>query len=337
MLWSKIAAAAVMQLALSWFLGIALIPLLRKYKTGRYEPYVGDRFRTDGSEPAFGGAFAWIVFAFGAAVAAVFCENRAALYAAVIFTAAVTSAGIADDVMTDVQGRPCGVKTRTKLGFVYSASFVFLIIIKHMGLTGTAVLLPFGLGIFDMGAAFCPVTAAVMSAVIYCFRILNRFGTDEESCIGGLVQTIGFVGMLGLSVIGSAAKKDELTAFGLVGASAAMGLLLWGLSPSKLRSGSSGGFFFGALTAAAIGLADIYRLTVLLTALAAVIDAVCSAMQYAVYHSKKKLLLRGSSLHKHLSMFKMSDYKVIAVFAVIAFIGTAAGIALTIYGQNKYF
>ena len=46
MLWSKISVILAMQMVLGWALGRVGIPLLRRLKTGRYDPYVGDRFLT---------------------------------------------------------------------------------------------------------------------------------------------------------------------------------------------------------------------------------------------------------------------------------------------------
>lgn len=337
MLFLKLTVTAAMCIALSYFLGIAMIPLLRKYKTGRYEPYIGDRFAADGSEPSFGGAVTLVVLLFGVSVAAAYITDRKRLLIFAAFVTLITAAGTADDIMTEVHGKAYGVKTSVKLGYTYAVSLTAVLLGKFLGLTGSAVLLPFGMGFFEMGKAYCPVTAAFMTAVIYSFRVLNRFGTDEETCIGGLVQTVSAVSMLGVSLMGSITKNDTFTALGLVGAAAQAGYLLWGLSPSKLRSGSSGGFFSGALTAGLIALTDFYQLAVLLTALAAFADSIAAAANFIVYRSKKKLLMRGAALHKHISMFKINDHKVIMIFSAAAFMGAAAAAGLAAYGQNRYF
>ncbi len=337
MLSLKLTITAAMCMMLSYFLGIAGIPLLRRYKTGRYEPYVGDRFRTDGSEPSFGGAVTLVVLIFGISVAAIYCTDRKRLLIFALFVSLVTAAGIADDLMTEVSGKAYGVKTGVKLGFTYAVSLTAVLVSKFLGLTGTAVLLPFGLGFLEMGRAYCPVTAAFMTGVIYSCRVMNRFGTDEETCIGGLTQTVSAVSMLGVSAAGSITKNETLTVLGLVGAAVQAGYLLWGLSPSKLRSGSSGGFLSGALTAGVLALTDFFQLCILLTALAAVTDFSAAAVNFIVYRTRKKLLMRGSSLHKHISMYKVNDYKVIMIFSAAALLGAAAAAALAAYGQDRYF
>lgn len=336
MLWTKLGITALMQLVFGWLLGLMLIPVFRRFKTGKYEPYIGDRFSTDGSEPAFGGVNGFFVFSFGAVMAAVFCENSAKLIAAVIFVGVITFSGVADDIRLDVRGEITAVKTSLKLAYTYAACLTYMLVAWKMGWTGGIVLLPFGAGMADFGRSWCPIAAAVMTAVIYSFRIMNRFGTDETTCIGGLNAVTAFAACIGISVIGSAAKSDELTALGMVSAAAAMSMTVWGLSPSKQRSGSSGGFFTGALVAAGIAFANHFELALIFTALAAVTDSFCAAVQYVIYRRTKKLWLKGSSLHSHLKARKLTDYTVIMIFAAITLVGAGLGIWLTFYGVDKY-
>ena len=186
MLWSKISVILAMQMVLGWALGRVGIPLLRRLKTGRYDPYVGDRFSADGSEPAFGGAAALIVLTFGISAAAAVCGGGRRLYLACGSIALATLAGAADDLLTDVFGKNYGASAAAKLGWCYAASFVYLLICRKMQIIETAVLLPFHLGTIDFGALFCPVMAAAMTALIYSYKYFNRFGTDGSTCAEGL-------------------------------------------------------------------------------------------------------------------------------------------------------
>ncbi|MCD7741055.1 MAG: hypothetical protein LUI06_02480 [Ruminococcus sp.] len=337
MLWSRLAVIVAMQLVLSYFLGRVMIPIFRKLKTGVYEPYIGDRYKSDGSEPSFGGVCQWIVFAFGIAVAAIFTSNRAQLFASLIYSLAIVFVGALDDYMTDAQGKPYGVKAGAKLGFCYVASFIYIYVCVTSSWIDTAIMLPFHLGIVDFGYLFCPITAAAMTLIIYSFRALNRFGIDDKSSIGGLVYAVGFIVGLGAAVIGNLSDNDTLTAYGYVSAAVSMGAMIWGLSPSKLKSGSSGGFLIGALSASVLAFDSFYALAALLLSISAFVDAFCSAMQNLVYRRKKKLLLKGSSLHMHLKVKGMSDYTVIVIFSIISILGIAAAVGIVYYGQKVYF
>jgi phospho-N-acetylmuramoyl-pentapeptide-transferase len=334
MLWSKLSAVIAMQIVLSYALGRAAIPLLRKLKTGKYDPYIGDRFRTDGSEPSFGGAVMWAVFAFGAAVSAAVCGETARLSAAAIYLFCITLTGVFDDFMTDIKHKPYGVKTSAKLGWCYAASLVYVLILRKQFSISTAVLLPFRLGTIDFGIVFCPVAAAFMTAVIYAFRLLNRFGTDDSSTVGGLCESVSFFQMLGAAAIGTVTADNGLIAFGYTAAAAAVGGLIWGLSPSKLKAGSSGGFFCGGLAAAVICGESFLELAMLILSLAAIADAVCAAVQYLVYKKSRKFLLKGSSLHSHMTAKGLSDYTVIIIFSCITALSAIAAAVYAYYSTK---
>jgi phospho-N-acetylmuramoyl-pentapeptide-transferase len=230
--------------------------------------------------------------------------------------------------MTDVRHKPYGVKRGTKLAYCYAASLAFLLVYKKLGYLSTEILLPFRWGAVDLGAAFYPLTAAVMTVLISAFGLFNRFGTDEESCVGGLCQTVLFVQSAALAVVGDVTDDGGLTAFGYICAAAVGGSLIWGLSPAKLRSGSSGGYFCGAAAAAALCFTERLGLAVLVSCIAAAVDCACTAVQYLVYRISKKLVLKGSSLHSHMSRSGMNDYKIIAVFSLIA---AAGGVLAVMY------
>lgn len=336
MLWSKLAVVTAMQTVLAWFLGLAFIPVLRRYKTGIYTPYIGDRYSADGSEPSFGGITAWVVLMFGVMVSSAFCEHRLRLILAALFSALIMLRGAVDDYMTDILHKSYGVKGKIGLGWCYAVCLGYMLLAKRMGAVGSAVIFPFGIGMLDLGVIFCPLTAVVMTAEIYCFKYLNRFGTDDDSCIGGLGWTVSFVIMSGVAVMGSALKDNSLLCYGAAGAAAFGSAGIWGLSPAKQKSGSSGGMLMGAASAAVMGMSGFHQTAFWLMTLAAGVDGFCTLIQFAHFRRTKQLLLKGSSLHEHLRAKKLSDYAVIMIFAGISLAGAAAGVAMVIYGIKKF-
>ncbi|MBR1724618.1 MAG: hypothetical protein IJ723_06335, partial [Ruminococcus sp.] len=311
--------------------------VFRKLRTGVYAPYIGDRYSADGSEPAFGGVNGWIVLAFVAAIASAFCEGGSKLLIAVLFLLLMTIRGVADDYMTDRLKKPYGVKGLAGLGWCYAVCLGYMLLAKRLGFVGSAVIFPFGIGMSDLGAMFCPVTAAVMTAEIYSFKYLDRFGIDDDSSVGGLCWAVGFVIMSGAAVMGSALDNEALLCFGAVSAAAFAGAMIWGLSPAKQRSGSSGGILVGASCAAVMGLAGFYQTAFWLMTLAAGVDAFCTLTQYLHFRRTKQLLLKGSSLHGHMRAKGLGDYAVMMIFSGLALLGAAAGVALILYGQKKFF
>ena len=72
----------------------------------------------------------------------------------------------------------------------------------------------------------------------------------------------------------------------------------------------------------------------LLLALPAVTDALCSAVQYLVYRKSRKFLLKGSSLHSHLMAKKWSTYKVIVLFSAMTAAAGAGTLAFAAYSER---
>lgn len=334
MLWNKLSVVILLQLILSYSLGRVLIPILRKFRTGKYDPYIGDRFSADGSEPAFGGAVMCIVFVFGTALSAFFAGEYVRLFLSAAYTSVITASASADDYMTDVLHKPYGVKLTAKIGFFYAAGFSYIMLQKQLGFLNTAVLLPFHLGTIDFGSAYPFIAAAFMTLVIFSFTNLNRFGTDDESCCGGLCQTVTFFIFSSCSIIGNIIADDTLCVFSCSVSASALGSLIWGLSPSKLRSGASGGAFCGAAAAALCGLSSYLSPAVGLCIIAAAADLLSSAVQYLNFKKNKKLLLKGSSLHMHLKAKGFDDYRIILVFSAATIAGCAAAVAFAAYSTN---
>lgn len=334
MLWSKLTAVIAMQLVLSYILGRTLIPVFRRMKTGKYDGYIGDRLRTDGSEPAFGGAVMLLVLAFGVMTASAVVGEALRLYLVLGYIAAICLSGIIEDFMTDVCGLSYGLNIGVKLGWRFSASLLFLLIYKRCGFISDGILLPFRLGALELGAAFVPVWAAVMTAVIGCFSLFNRFGTDETTCCGGLAHTVIFIQGLTAAVIGGIISSESLAVFGYITSASALGALIWGLSPAKLRGGSSAGSLCGGISAALVCFTSNIEIAMLLAAMPAVCDAVCTAVQLAVYKTSRKLVFKGSSLHSHLKAKGMSDYKVILIFTVCTVVFSVGAVLYAVYSTN---
>ncbi len=329
MLWSRLCAAAVLQIALSCLAGRIAIPFFRKLKTGKLEPYIGDRFKTDGSEPAFGGANMLLVFVFGGCITLCFTDKS--IRAAAVFILILTLCGIAEDTLTDVFAKPYGIKGVIKLGLVYSSCLALTLVLNTHGVK-SGLLLPFHLGYLAEG--LLPLRAAVMTGLYYSFTVYNRLGTDEESCIGGLSAVTLAVGCLFIAVSSKLTGFENFGAYCYSAAGAAAGGLLWGLYPSKQRYGSSGGAFCAAAAAGAYALSGRSALIVIICFLPVIADAVCCAAQMLIYKRSKRLLLKGFCLHTHFLQKNQNAYGVIIGFAIAVTVCAFVALAYAKYCGN---
>lgn len=325
MLWSRLTAAVVIETAVSVLLGRIAIPLLRKAKTGKFEPYVGDRFKTDGSEPAFGGAVMCAALLTGLSLSGISGQQLKVTAAAVGLVLLITFIGVTEDVLSDIYAKPFGIKRTVKLGLIYSVCLLFMLLIKLLSQRQNGLIMPFHAGYLMSGAVYPFFGAAVMTAVIYAFMIHERLGSDESGSIGGLCACSLGISALGLSAVGTIMGDSALAAFACCTAACCIGSLLWGFEPSKLRYGSSGGAFCAVCAAALFSLCKDFGLAALMTFIPVFADAVCCLLQTVIFKTRKRLLLKGFTLHAHLKAKGVNVYKIMIIFFAASAVFTAAG------------
>ncbi|MBR1561653.1 MAG: hypothetical protein IJ645_00440, partial [Ruminococcus sp.] len=168
------------ELVLGFTLGRVLIPFFRKLKTGRYDPYIGDRFRQDGSEPRMGGALIFICMVVGTLIGTAFFSSQGELYGradlrliltAVAACGVLCSLGLREDILRD-KGVFAVMKPLYRNACRFAVLLAALYGFKFFGLARTGVLLPFRWGYLELGYLYQPVMALVgtlfLSAVTVC-------------------------------------------------------------------------------------------------------------------------------------------------------------------------
>ena len=322
-----------LQIVVGALLGRICIPVFRKLKTGKFEIYIGDRFRQDGSEPGGGGALMLICFAvglFAGCTADGFdAGDIRALTCVIVFVSVLTAIGLYEDYDRDVRGG-IGMKSlyRTVIKLVLCGAFTAL-----MGLFGYScdtVLLPFRLGYIDLGIAYIPLTSLLMTMLITAAEICDCQKGIHETGIDGLCPMTIFVSALGLFAAFGSGSHDTAELVCLCTAGCCAGYLIWGMMPSKLYQGQSGGMFLGGMMCSILMLSGLHG-AVLLAAAAPLIDTAAYLMQRVIFKKNKKLLLKGASLHEHLKNKGMHESKVMAVFAVMQAVFCIGAAAYSIY------
>ncbi len=329
------------QLGSAFVLGRIMLPFFRKIKTGKLEFYMGDRFRQDGSEPKFGGICSACVFCIGIFPAlsladyldGIGSDNGSIVYrGGAVYCIFLLIMGIYEDYAKE-KGRALGLKNRHKIILEFIASLFFLLFIKICGYASTAVLFPFRIGYVEFGAFYYPVMAGLMTLGVNLVKIHDCFGGDTSSGVDGLcwvtASLYGLIGAVCSDIMGNTC--GEVFGYCIAGMSA--GMLIWGLSPSKLYSGESGGLFLGGIVSVFAVLSGI-QLVFLFAGIAYVIDGICSGAQYLVYKKRKKLLFKGNSLHAHLKACGLSDYNIMGLSAVCTAVGGGMAIAFAVYSTK---
>ena len=229
-----------LQLAVGAMLGRLAIPVFRKMKTGKFEIYIGDRFRQDGSEPRGGGAVMLISFAAacfaGAAAGAFDAAMLRGMVGVMMYTSLLTAVGLAEDYDKDVRGG-LGMKSRYRIITKLVLSGGFLALMQLFGYECGKVLLPFRWGYTDLGMAGIPINAIFMTVLITAAEITDCQHGIHDTGIDGLSAKVMFVGFLGLFAAFGNGGHEEARLTALCAAGSCAGYLIWGMRPSKLYTG----------------------------------------------------------------------------------------------------
>ncbi len=322
-----------LQLAVGGMLGRLAIPVFRKMKTGKFEVYIGDRFGQDNSEPRGGGAvmFLSLIFACfaGAAAEGLGAADLRGIVGFVMYTGLMTAVGLAEDYDRDVRGG-IGMKSRYRVAvkLVVSAGFVAL-----MGLFGYdcgVVLLPFRWGYIDLSWAGIPLNAIIMTVLITAVEITDCQRGIHDTGIDGLCAMVMFVGFLGLFAAFGDGRRELARLLSLCAAGSCAGYLIWGLKPSKLYTGQSGGMFLGSAMCGIMVLSGLHG-AVMFSCAAAITELAVHLLQRAVFAGKKKLLFKGATLHEHLRNIGWTESRIMAVFAAAQAVFCIGAAAYSIY------
>ena len=309
MSWSVQAVILGCEMVLGYVLGRVFIPYFRRIKTGKFDFYIGDRFAKDGSEPKFGGVVIMLCVIFGIVTGVIFYDSQAVLsfengeFSRRVFIALggvlmLTAIGLSEDYVKEKK-LGIGMKPFYKICMEYLICLGVCVGLRYCGGVQTAVLMPFHLGYVQFGGLFYPLFPLFMTVGINMVKI--------HDCAGGKTDT----GTDGLCAVTSL------------------------IFSAKLYLGESGALAIGGLMTMAVLLSGEY-FVFLLAGAAVVVDGACGLLQYMVFKIRKKLLMKGYTLHEHLQKKGHGDHTVIGIFAVISVAGAAAAIAFLIY-SGKFF
>lgn len=335
MSWNYQTAVLAVALLEGFILSRILIPFFRKIKTGKFEFYIGDRFKKDGSEPKFSGV---IIFTgcFSAAALGFSLVDEAEfklMLCAAFLCLMLLMLGVYEDYVRETK-ISIGLNSSVRIICEYLICVQFLIILQMFGIDAGEILLPFRLGYIDLGWGYVPLTALVMTLVINLTGVHDcPFGAADKA-VDGLCLCSTIMSSLGLTVCCAVMQgHSESQILALSTAGVCGGLLIWHIYPSKIYLGQSGSLVLGGLLSCQIILSKMH-IAVITALLPMVADGLCAAVQRIVYKFTKKLVFKGNSLHEHLKNIGWGEYKIIAAFECLAAVGIVLSALMGCYAQK---
>lgn len=188
--WSNVLIIITIEAVLGFVCGKVLIPCFRKFKTGKYDIYIGDRFTKDGSEPKFGGVIIAISLIMGAVLSIAFISSNLKtgagndgqkIISVIIFSLSLMSIGLIDDWFSDVRKNALGLRSGIKLITEFMICFCFLLWLKiFCGDSDTGNTSSVSIGLFGFKLFYYPLTAR-RTITINAVKLHDCFGKTRET------------------------------------------------------------------------------------------------------------------------------------------------------------
>jgi len=307
--------ALIIAFVITVFLGLIIIPILKKLKVGQIE-------RDDGPEshlkkqgtPTMGGIIMIIAVTVITAGIFLYYINKEPNMAKNMLVLLLTAIGFGiigfiDDFKKLVLKNTKGLKPAYKmLGLlIISVAFVMYLINN-----GTDIIIP----ILN--------TTIILPKIVYIpFAIIVLLGTSNAinltDGIDGLSTSVTTIIITCLTVIGIIFDIKEVAVFGSIVVGACLGFLLFNLHPAKVFMGDTGSLLLGGVIAS-LALYLKVPLLLLVIALIPILETCSVIIQVAYFKKTGKRIFKMAPLHHHFELSGWNENKIVSIFSLITLV-----------------
>ncbi|MCS7276875.1 MAG: phospho-N-acetylmuramoyl-pentapeptide-transferase [Dehalococcoidia bacterium] len=314
-----VGAMALTTAALAGFPAVALLRRLRLGKA--INPWGPQAHQAKAGTPTMGGVVIW-----GAALAFAAFEltRELALGLPMALMAGLGVVGLVDDLGSLQGRREWALNKRLKLALFLLGGLGAGFVIKWQ-LDITSVAVPF-VGDFELGWWTVPAAVAVVT--------LTAGGVAVTDGLDGLAAGCCVIAYLAYGIIGLAQGQEELAAFALVVAGAALGFLWHNAHPAQVFMGDTGALALGG-GLAALALLTGQWLVLPIIGIVFVLEGASVYLQVGYYRlTGGRRLFRMAPLHHHFEALGWPEPKVVQRFWLLAALGALVGTALALEGVS---
>lgn len=314
----RIIYSVIISFILTLALGVAIIPMLRRFK-------LGQNIRDDGPKshlskagtPTMGG----IIFIIPIVLVSLALSTRSYDYviAAVLSTLGFGLIGFVDDFINIYKKRSLGLRAYQKLLGQIIISVLFAFFAYRSG--GSSIYIPFTNMEWNLGYFYIPIIAFIMVGTTNSVNLTD--GLD------GLASGVTLIVATTMSIIAAFAayvmQEDGLTyladnyknlaIFSAAMTGACLGFLRFNAHPAKVFMGDTGSM---ALGGGVVGVMILLRMPLLLPIIGGIYmaESLSVILQVISFKSRGKRIFRMSPLHHHFELGGMPETRVVAMFMI---------------------
>lgn len=325
---AKAVLALMIGFLLSAFLGLILVPLLKKMKIGqRVSVYLADSHKSKAGVPTMGG----LIFIFSTIITVIvlfamgklnFSYNLLIVIFVFISYAAI---GFIDDYISIKHNNNVGLTEIQKLFLQVIVALVFFFLYMKGGGDPTLEIYTLNIKI-DMGWFYGFFILFVLVGASNAVNI-----TDGLDGLAGGLSAIAFLAF-GLISWGAewALGYEEMAILCFVLVGSLLGFLIYNTHPAKVFMGDTGSLALGA-TLATIAILTDHELTLVGVAGVFIIETLTAIIQIASVKLTGKKVFLMTPLHHHFEKLGWSEPDIVKLFWVVGFILGMAGIAFGVW------
>ncbi len=324
LLLTKAVVAVMIGFIASTFLGLILIPILKKLHFGqKISVFVGELHRNKEGVPTMGG----LIFIIPTVLATIgllvtgkvsYTSNLGIVLLVFVGFALI---GFLDDYLSIKRGKNEGLTTYQKLFMQVLIAIAFFYIYMRSGGQTSWVVGTLGIDI-EMGWFY---GLFILFVLVGASNAVNL--TDGLDGLAGGLSAIAFVAF---SLVSLMVGFDDIGLFSLVLTGSLIGYLLFNTHPAKVIMGDTGSLALGGVMAA-IAILTHRELTLLVVAGVFVIETLTVIIQtFSVVVFKKKVFLM-TPIHHHFEMLGWSEQDIVKLFWVCGLLLAMAGILFGVW------
>lgn len=314
----RIIYSVILSFVLSLALGLAIIPMLRKFKLGQNVRDDGPKSHlSKAGTPTMGG----IIFIIPIVLVSLGLSTRSYDYviAAVLSTLAFGLIGFVDDFINIYMKRSLGLRAYQKLLGQIIISVLFALFAYRNG--GSSIYIPFTSMELDLGYLYIPIIAFIMVGTVNSVNLTDGLDGLASGVTLIVAATMSIIAAFAANVMQEdgliyiADNYKNLAIFAAAIAGACLGFLRFNVNPAEVFMGDTGSM---ALGGAVVAVMVLLRMPLLLPIIGGVYmaESLSVIIQVISFKSRGKRIFRMSPIHHHFELGGMPETRVVAMFMI---------------------
>ena len=316
----------LLSFAISTFISIIAIPILRRLKIGQSERELGPKSHLGKSgTPTMGGIIlmlstlclsAFLYFDYAGDQP----EIATRLLPIIFVTLGFGIIGFIDDFKKVIFKNTDGLSPKAKMFGLLTISIIYVCMLVFVFKNGCDIYIPIFNIYFNI-----PIFVYIPFALLVILGTTNAVNLTDG--IDGLSTSVTTIILTALTVMSIVFNVKEATIFGCIVIGCALGFLLFNLHPAHIFMGDTGSLLLGGAIAG-ISLYLKLPLILLVIGIIPIVETLSVIIQVFYYKKTNKRFFKMAPIHHHYELCGWNENKVVRVFSFVTLIASIIGVLI---------